>query len=908
MTPRACCIEPNGELRSRLVALLYDAGWAVDACGNLSAPDCPLALDDPGFDLIVATGNPDEGSLLELVARIRAHSASETTPIVVLGTVEDAIIAEQAFVAGVTEVFSWQHLSDFRTYLGSFADDEHIDVTGKSVLILEDDRIQGFMLQSILAKEGLAPALFNSVESALAGANEAVFDIVITDLVLGLGQSGVSFIRRLRQSQCRSANAPIIAVSGFDDDARRLDALRAGAESFLPKPVAPAELFFHLRRLLNRSPGPERTAPPCEGSALDIQALGKLTDREQLICALAVAGHRDKRIAQELGISYWTVRTHLARIFRKFHVSNRVGLAAATRANADDSAGRGAIAEPQSLPASWLALGDCIMDRIPLGVIVTDDASRIVQVNRAYCEISGYKRDELLGQTPRLLRSSRHPPEFHRKLLTTLSKSGRWSGSVWNRSKSGRDYLGKLDIRRLPAGLPMEASFVGVVSDITEENAHAERVREQSLQDPLTGLANRTLLRDRTQYEIARARRTGRCIALAFFDLDNFKPINDQYGHAVGDGVLQEVAARLAARLREHDTLARIGGDEFVALLPDVEHQEVARSLCQRLAESFAVPFGPRGTYGHLSASIGISLYPEDGREFDTLIMRADNAMYRAKQAGGSRIACFAVRDGDAEGAEPSDRERLDAALDNQEFELLFQPQLDLASDRIVAAEALLRWRNPQYGLLAAAHFIPIAERSGTIAKLGGWALRQACAALNRLRRAGHPQVRLSVNVSPQQILRGQPFADDALAAVEDHGIAPGQLELEISESVFLHNPELAVKTLGALAAGGVSLALDGIGKDYFSPAYLRHLPFRAIKIDRQCTGDALRDPYCDSVVRSSLLLAQGLGLEAIAEGVENAEQLAFLRHAGYRHAQGNLLGSPMPLADLMRRLDADNS
>ncbi|MFA7292728.1 MAG: EAL domain-containing protein [Rhodocyclaceae bacterium] len=907
MTPRACCIEPNDELRSRLATLLHDAGWAVDACSNLSDLDCLLAADEPDFDLIVATGAPEQGSLLDLVARIRSHSASETTPIVILGTVGDAVTAEQAFIAGVTEVFSWQHLADFCTYLSSFVDDENTDITGKRVLILEDDRIQGFMLKSILEKEGLEASLFTSVEAALDGAEQTTFDLVITDLVLGLGQSGVSFIRRLRQSQCQSAGAPAIAVSGFDDDARRLDALRAGAGSFLPKPVAQAELFFHIRRLLSHSPTPERTALRRDDSALDIQALAKLTDREQLICALAVAGHRDKQIAQELGISYWTVRTHLARIFRKFHVSNRVGLAAAIRVSADEIPGRNTSGAAEAALASWQVLGDCAIDRIPLGIVVTDDTSRIIQVNPAYCDISGYKREELIGQTPRLLRSDRHPPEFYRKLLATLSKSGHWSGAVWNRSKSSRDYLGKLEIRRLPAGLPMDAAFVGIVSDITEENAHAERIREQSLQDPLTGLANRIFLRDRTQYEIARAKRTGRCIALAFFDLDNFKPINDQHGHAVGDGVLQEIAARLATRLRENDTIARIGGDEFVVLLPDIEHQEIARSLCQRLSESFAVPFGPRGVYGHLSASIGISVYPDDGREFDTLIMRADHAMYRAKQAGGSRVTCFSALPGEPNEI-VSDRERLDTALNNDEFELLFQPQLDIASRQIVAAEALLRWRNPQQGLLAAAHFIPIAERSGAIARLGGWALRQACAALHRLRTSGHPQVRISVNVSPSQILRGQPFADDVLAAITEHGIAPQQLELEISESVFLHATEQAAKMLGALAASGISLVLDGIGKDYFSPAYLRHLPFRAIKIDRQCTSEALRDPYCDSVVRSSLLLAQGLGLEAIAEGVETEAHLAFLREAGYRHAQGNLLGSPIPLADLLLRLGTSNS
>lgn len=905
MTPRACCIEPDEDLRARLADLLRESGWEIYACSHLSDDDLPGMPDEQHFDLVVTTGTPAAGTLVELIARIRARSASETTPIVVLGAEEDAGAAERAFVAGVTEAFSWRNLSDFRTYLKSFADEEGADLVGKSALILEDDRIQGFLLQSLLIREGMSTALFDSVESALDGGEGNAFDIVVTDLVLGLGQSGVSFIRRLRQSSGRSANAPIIAVSGFEDDARRIDALRAGAESFLPKPVAPLELIFHVRRLLSRQGERETVArAQTERGAFDPQMLSRLTEREQLICALAVAGHRDKQIAQELGISYWTVRTHLARIFRKFHVSNRVGLAAAIRGAVDAPIERAAAQEEKAAHAEWHALCAGIMDRLPLGVVVTDGTSRIVHVNRAYCEITGYRREELLGRTPRMLRSGLHPPEFHRKLLTSLVKSGRWGGNVWNRSKSGRHYLGKLEIRRLPPGLPMEASFIGVVSDITEEHAHTERLREQSLQDVLTGLANRALLRDRTEYEIARAKRTGRPLALAFIDLDNFKPINDRHGHAVGDGVLQEVAARLAARLRENDTLSRVGGDEFVALLPEVDHREAVRALCSRLVESFRIPFGPCGAYGRIGASVGISIYPDDGKDFETLMEHADQAMYRAKRTGGRSIACYTASATEAPaGAGATDRARLDAALDNDEFELLFQPQVDLVSGRVAAAEALLRWRNPEHGLLAAAHFIPVAERSGSIAKLGGWALHQACAALQRLQRAGHAEVRLSVNVSPLQILRGQPFADDALAAIEGHGIAPGRLELEISESVFLHNAEQAVKALSALAEHGVSLALDGIGRDYFSPAYLRRLPFRAMKIDRRCIGDALRDPYSDSIVRSSLLLAQGLGLEAIAEGVETDEQLAFLRQAGYRHAQGKLLGYPMTLAELVCRL-----
>lgn len=908
MAPKACCIEPDVALLTKLVSLFCDAGWDVEARDGIADSDVPLAMNGASFDLIVATGTPAGSSLLELVACIRTHSESETTPIVVLSAEEDFAAAERAFEAGVTEAFSWRNIQDFRTYLQSFIDGETTDVSGKRLLILEDVQIQGIILQKRLSNEGFVPSLFTSVDAALVAADEIVFDAVITDLVLGLGQSGVSFIRRLRQSKTRSAQVPVIAISGFEDDARRIDALRAGADSFLPKPVITTELCFHLRRLLHRSRDQESQPHYRRAAAtLNAERNGKLTEREQLICALTVAGHRDKQIAHEIGISYWTVRTHLARIFRKFNITNRVELAAVIRSNTDNTTHHLLNAGTPPVAADSHALSASIVSEIPLGVIVTDKNRRIVHVNRAFCEISGYTQKELLGQTPRMLRSKRHPPEFHREILTALNNNGRWNGSIWNRSRSGSDYLGKLEIRRLSEGLPMGAAFVGSLSDITMEHAHTERIREQSLQDPLTGLANRIRLKDRTQYEITRARRTGRKIALAFVDLDQFKPINDTHGHAVGDSVLQEVAARLSARLRDNDTLARVGGDEFVALLPDIAHREAAQALGLRLSESFLVPFGPCGAHGRLGASIGISLYPEDGQDFDTLMAHADKAMYRAKRAGGGCVDSTSRKVPDAENTSTNEEFRLNSALENDEFELLFQPQVDLLSNNIIAAEALLRWRNPQRGLLAAADFIPTAERSGSIVRLGGWALRRACAALAHLQKAGHTDIRLSVNVSPLQILRGKPFADDVLAAISEYGVPRGHLELEISEAVFLHNPEQAIEILSALAGNGVSLALDGIGKDNFSPGYLRHLPFRSIKIDRHCTSGAPYDPYCNSIVCSSLLLARGIGIEAIAEGVENLEQLELLRHAGYLRAQGNFLGYPMTLNELTHRLHIRN-
>lgn len=908
----AFCIEPEAARRAQLGDLLSASGWTATICDALddaasqalpAAFGAGSALD---VDLFIVSDAPKSGSLSDLVASIRAQSAAETAPIVVLGEGASVAAADQAFAAGVTEVFSWNEIADFSTYLQSFADESTAELAGRCALVLEDDPIQGFMLQQLLEREGMTVRLFDSISEAFASAQRQAYDLVLADLVLGQGQSGVSFIRRLRQSEGPSAAAAVIAVSGFDDDARRVDALRAGAQSFIAKPIALPELHLHLQRLFT-APGITDVSG-LSGVEIPLGAalFERLTEREQLICTLVAAGRRDKQIAQELAISYWTVRTHMARIFRKLRVSNRVGLVSALRAAA---AREEVMPEDAAAPSGGLS-GNSIIHALPIGTVLTDAFSRILEVNRTYCEITGFSRDELIGQTPRMLRSGLHPPEFYRKLLGSLKKSGTWNGSVWNRSKSGRHYLGRLKIRRLPPGMPQGAAYVGVFSDITEEHVHTERLREQSLQDALTGLANRTLLRNRTEYEIIRARRTGKSLALAFIDLDRFKPVNDRFGHAVGDGVLQEVAARLSARLRGNDTLSRVGGDEFVALLPEVESRAAVLALCQRLGESFHAPFGPRGAYGSLGASIGASLYPEDGKDFESLLECADRDMYRQKRGSEARPAArvgngspFAVFADLSESERESDRARLDAALANNEFILLFQPQIELLSGRIVAAESLLRWRNPEHGLLAAAHFIPVAERTGGIARLGGWALSETCAALRRLARAGFPEIRLTVNVSPLQVLRGGDFSSDTLSAINEHAIAAHRLELEISESVFLHNAEQAVATLGALTDKGVAIALDGIGRDYFSPAYLRQLPFRAMKIHRRCVADAMEDPYNDAIVRSSLLLAQGLGIDAIAEGVESEAQLFFLREAGYRYAQGQFIAQPLSLTELIERL-----
>lgn len=907
MKPRACCIDFSAVRHPALLDLIGETGWEIDVCSSLAEIDRLFSGNGVHFDLVVVSGAPAPDALADVVACVRSHIHAEATPIAVIASEEFNAQAERALESGATEVFSSADLPTFRSYLQSFSDsggDEHL---GKRILVLDDHRVQGLCLQAILNKHGFDAVVFDSAEAALASATDTAYAAVVTDIVLGIDQSGISFIRRWRQSGSSSATAPIIAISGFDDDARRIEALRAGAEAFLPKPVGAAELCFHLRRLLRRA----ANLGNADSVALDnmppeSDSGEKLSEREHLICALAVSGHRDKQIAYQIGISYWTVRTYLARIFRKLKVSNRVELAASIHTASGSTATPGSqlVGEAKTAVIQWLSLAAHILDEIPHGILVTDLDGRILQVNEAFCEITGYSRQDVLGKNPRIFRSGRHNSEFYTALFARLVTDGSWSGEIWNRNRAGELFLEKLDICCLPPGLPMNAAYVAVISDITEQHKKAERIRESALQDPLTGVANRALLKDRTQLEISRARRSGKHIAFAFIDLDGFKPVNDTFGHAIGDTILQEVASRLSACLRENDTLARIGGDEFVALLPEVSGREAACMLGQRLVDAFHAPFGAHGKHNRLGASIGVSLYPDDGQDFDTLLAHADTAMYRAKQSGGHRVRPFEWHMSASESAALAQETRLYIALQNDEFELLFQPQVDLLAPCVRAAEALLRWRDPEHGLLTAAHFIPLAEKTGIIVELGNWVLHQACAALTQIQRSGRPDFRISVNISPLQILRGEAFVDDVCTALAVHPLTPRTLELEISEAVFMRNPRQTVEVLEALLARGVSLALDGFGKDYFSPGYLRHLAFRAIKIDRHCIGDAATDPYYSSIAKSSLLLAASLGLEAIAEGVENREQRLFLENIGYRHAQGNLFGKPMPLEHLRQRID----
>ncbi|HEY0848208.1 MAG TPA: EAL domain-containing protein [Noviherbaspirillum sp.] len=526
------------------------------------------------------------------------------------------------------------------------------------------------------------------------------------------------------------------------------------------------------------------------------------------------------------------------------------------------------------------------------GVTITDRNAVILAVNRAFTEVTGYPESEVIGRTPRILQSGQQDQAFYDEMWRTLEETGQWKGEIWNRRKSGEIYPEWLSISSVRDDAGALSHYVGVFSDITEIKRSQEKVSFLAYHDPLTQMPNRLLFNDRLTQGIQRASREKTTFAVYFIDLDHFKHVNDSLGHHVGDRLLKEVAAQLQAQLRKTDTIARLGGDEFIVMVEDVDGPRGASLVAEKLASIFNKPIALEGHELYVTASIGICLYPMDGADVNTLIRNADAAMYRAKNHGRNQfhfyeqeMTAYAIERLELESA-------IRKALINNEFVLCYQPQIDLKTQRIVGAEALVRWNHPELGLLAPNRFVPLAEDTGLIGNLGEWVLRSACHQVSQWRQAGFILPKIAVNLSVRQ-LEKKGFAQMVAGILDEYGMDPSSLELELTESVLMQTKE-AFKVLEELDALGAHLSVDDFGTGYSSLSYLKQLPIHKLKIDRSFISDVTADGNNEAIVRAVIAMAKTLGLSAVAEGVESDEQAAFLRREGCDHAQGFLYGRPL--------------
>jgi diguanylate cyclase (GGDEF)-like protein/PAS domain S-box-containing protein len=541
-----------------------------------------------------------------------------------------------------------------------------------------------------------------------------------------------------------------------------------------------------------------------------------------------------------------------------------------------------------------LAQAATVFEHANDGFVITDAQVGIISVNQAMEEITGYTQDEILGKNPRIWKSERHEPSFFQAMWSSLEQQDYWRGEIWNRRKSGEIFPCWQSIKVIRDEETGEIKYyVSIVSDITKIKESEERLRHLAHHDPLTNLPNRLLFNARLEHALDQARREESKVAVMFLDLDNFKQINDGLGHPVGDQVLQTVARRLSTQIRGADTVARLSGDEFAIILGEIPNTQSAAHIAGKILSTFETPMQINEQELHLTLTIGISLYPEDGENIASLLKNADAAMYRAKDEGKNRYAFYTL---DIT-KEILDRLRLEndlrTALKQNELHLHYQPQYSLETGQLTGAEALARWSHPELGPVSPIRFIPIAESTGLIIPLGEWVLNEACAKAKSWQDNGLPLKRISVNVAGQQIQRSD-FVTTVRQALSRTGLSPHCLELEVTESFIMGQSQEAIHSLEELRKLGVHLAIDDFGTGYSSLSYLKHLPIHRLKIDRSFVKDIPEYADDKAIVQAIIAMAKSLQLNIIAEGVETEEQRAFLESEGCDEMQGFLYSPPV--------------
>ncbi len=527
-------------------------------------------------------------------------------------------------------------------------------------------------------------------------------------------------------------------------------------------------------------------------------------------------------------------------------------------------------------------------------ILVTDHNNNIVTVNDGFTRLTGYTAAEVIGKNPRVLSAHNQPQQFYDAMWQHILNTDSWEGEILDKRKDGSLYPKWLNISVVRDAEGNITNYVGIFQDITERKANEERLAFLANHDSLTSLPNRQLLLDRLQNAITLARRSGETICLLFLDLDNFKWVNDSLGHDSGDQLLNAVASRLKETVRASDTVARLGGDEFVVLLTQTENDLEVAQIAGKIINAVARPLDLIGHDFHVTTSMGISLFPNDGDDAATLLKHADTAMYVAKSAGKNQFRYFdaAMNRNALERVEMEQDLRL--ALKNGEFELHYQPKLCLTTNTIIGAEALIRWRHPRRGLLSPDKFIPLAEETSLIIEIGEWVMREACRQIVEWQAEGVKLQRVAVNLSAIQ-LESDTFVCTVEKILKETGVPIKAIEFELTESMVLRNPDRSVVTLNRLHELGIHLALDDFGTGYSSLSYLKRLPVDTLKIDRSFVEGVPDDLNDSQIVRMICALAKSVLLEVVAEGIETEAQRDFLIELGCDFLQGYLISKPLP-------------
>lgn len=725
-----------------------------------------------------------------------------------------------------------------------------------NVLVVDDRSDNRYLLRALLQGHGFAVQEAANGAVALESARQSLPDLVVSDLLMPV-MDGYTLLRQWK-ADAVLAPVPFVVYTATYTTARDEQlALELGADAFMVKPTEPELFMARVREVLALAGAKKGTARQ-----------PRIGEQESYQLYNAVLVHKLEQRSAELEERVAELDEALARLTES-------EAAARLYCRAMDASGNGIV------------------------IAQLREGHLYVQyVNAAFSRISGYPSAQAQGRDIRFLLNSPHSDAVLPALIeAVLAQRGALTQLQYQRPDGSTLWV-DVSLSPVPDSSGRITHYVAVFHDVSEQKRYEEQLERQTNQDALTGLASRNLLRERAELAMAFAQRQSRMVAVCFLDLDHFSRINDGLGHPVGDAVLQALGQRWQACLRERDTLSRIGGDDFVAVLADMGSPEEVAQRADALAQQVAQPLQLQGHEVSLSVSIGVSLYPQDGADFDTLLRHADAAMYRAKDRGRNALHFFTA---DMNGLALQRLElesQLRQALARQELVLHYQPLLDLHSQRVTDAEALIRWQRPGEGLRAPAEFITLAEDTGLIVPIGRWVLRQACEQALQWQAQGL-MLRVAVNLSARQF-RDPQLLQSVQEVLAHTGLEPRWLKLEITESAVMENPEAATRTLHALRALGLGVSVDDFGTGYSSLAYLQRFPIDQIKIDRSFVHATDVDADSAAIVRSIVDLARALRLQTVAEGVETDSQRAFLQACGCDLVQGYGFSRPLPAVQLL--------
>ncbi|MBI4978362.1 MAG: EAL domain-containing protein [Spirochaetes bacterium] len=551
-----------------------------------------------------------------------------------------------------------------------------------------------------------------------------------------------------------------------------------------------------------------------------------------------------------------------------------------------------------------LLLSSQVFDNVVEAVMIIDSDGRIVDVNSAFCNITGYSREEILGENFTILNSGRHDTEFYRQMWDAVTKHGNWQGELWDRRKNGEIYPKWMSISAVPNGGNSPTRYVCLFSDISTLKQTQEQLYNMAHYDSLTGLPNRRNFQDRLELTLEHAHRSGETVAVMFMDLDDFKIINDHLGHGAGDALLREVADRLRQSVRETDTVARMGGDEFTAILPGIDDSRNALQVAQKILSRISEPLMVAHRELNITASIGIAVYPDDADNADTLLQNADVALYRSKELGKNSHQFFSREMNTQAMKRLAMQSKLRQAIQMKEFLVYYQPQIDIISGKLTGLEALARWQDPEGPVVCAAEFIEIAEDTGLIVDIGRQIIREACRQGKSWLDSGLPPLRIAINISALQ-LRQPDFLDTITAIVHETGFLMEYIELELTESMLVDASRDTLHKLEWLKSAKASITIDDFGTKYSSLSYLAKLPIDRIKIDQSFIRELASDERCLAIATAIVAMGKSLKFEVIAEGVETEAQVRLLRACGCRYIQGHFC-SVAAAADQMQSILVD--